>query len=312
MLEDFSTRLLNIQEKRKLKARLGRKLVQIQKEFLDESKRLTALESELSKEKADIENFERLSLTAMFYSVLGSREEQLEKERQELLSAQIKYQKAKFLVASLESERDHVTQQLQELQGLEAEYERLLNEKEAYIHTANQKLASELVMIAEQMANLNAETKELEEAIRAGSTVDRGLQKVISALESAHGWGVWDMIGGGLISTAIKHGKVDEARQAVHEVQAQINQFKRELIDVRQSASLEVEITAFESFADYFFDGLIIDWIVQSKISKSLEQAKQTRSKVATTLQQLNDLKEQALKRARSLQDKRLAILENS
>ncbi len=312
MLEDLSTRILNIQEKRKHKAKLERSIQHIQTELQDETRRLTALEAKLFKEKADVDKLEGMSLTALFYNLLGSREEQIEKERQELLSAQLKYQKSKYLVNSLESEYDQITHQVQELQGLEVEFEALLAEKEAYLRKTNQVLAGELVQIADQLANLKAEIKELDEAIRAGDTVEHGLEGVVTSLESAHGWGVWDMLGGGLISTAIKHGKIDEARQAIFEVQAQINHFKREMLDVTQSTNLDVGITPFESFADYIFDGLIVDWVVQAKIDKSLEQAKQTKANIGTTLQKLRNLKYQVQKQAKDLQEKRLAILERS
>jgi len=50
---------------------------------------------------ADLDKLERTSLTALFYSVLGNREEQVEKEREELLNAQLQYQKTKFMEKSI-------------------------------------------------------------------------------------------------------------------------------------------------------------------------------------------------------------------
>ena len=45
----------------------------------------------MRKEFEDIENLEKLGMKALFYKVLGSQEEQLEKERQEYLQASLKY-----------------------------------------------------------------------------------------------------------------------------------------------------------------------------------------------------------------------------
>jgi len=310
MSQEISTRLSNAIEKRRLRDKLERNLEAAQDELERELTKMRTLENQLAKEKADLDKLERLSLSTLFYTVLGSREEQTEKERQEFLAAQLQYQKAKFLVASLESECDHLNEQLDQLQGIDQEYEALLSEKEEMLRASDQDMRRELAEIEGQEANIKAEIRELEEAIQAGKKTFTALKQVGESLESAQGWGVWDILGGGLLSTAIKHDRINQAREAVFEVQAQMGQFKRELADVSKSAELEVELTAFESFADYFFDGLIIDWIVQSKITNSLEQTRKAQKSIRKAIKELEELKEQANDQARALREKRAAIIE--
>ncbi|HSF82794.1 MAG TPA: hypothetical protein VLA49_16285 [Anaerolineales bacterium] len=311
MSQDISTLLSNVIEKRRLRDKIKRNLGAVQAELQRESDRLKSLEDQLAKEKADVDSLERMSLTALFYTVLGSRAEQTEKERQELLAAQLKYQKGKFLVTSLESERGRLEEQLVQFEGIDTEYETLLNEKERLLRLSDQATERELVAIAEQAASLRAEIRELEEAIRAGEVVQQGLERVIRSLESAKGWGVWDMLGGGLLSTAIKHDRINQARAAVFEVQAQMGLFKRELADVNQNARLKIEISEFETFADYFFDGLIFDWIVQSKIVNSLEHTQRTMENITQTIQELQQLLLQASGRLNTLEEKRVDLIEN-
>lgn len=50
---------------------------------------------------------------------------------------------------------------------------------------------------------------------------------------------------------------------------------------------IDLHLSEFETFADYFFDGLIIDWLVQSKINRSLEQAEQQLNRVNSTVRTL-------------------------
>ena len=38
------------------------------------------------------------------------------------------------------------------------------------------------------------------------------------------------------------------------------------------STDIDINISSFDTFADYFFDGFIFDWIVQSKINDSLDR----------------------------------------
>ena len=39
--------------------------------------------------------------------------------------------------------------------------------------------------------------------------------------------------------------------------------------------SLEIDVGGFLQFADYFFDGIVADWMVQSKIQKGRKQVQQ-------------------------------------
>ncbi|HSL41943.1 MAG TPA: hypothetical protein VK897_00830 [Anaerolineales bacterium] len=312
MLPDLSSRLSKLVEQKRLKKKLEQDLQSVETELQEKSAQFATLEVQLEKENVDVKKLERTSLTALFYSVLGSREEQLEKERQELLSAQLRYQQMKRQVESLQQEQNSLRGRLDQLAGIESKYELLLAEKEGILRGSNQMVARELVELSDQMANLNAETKELTEAITAGNDVIASLKNVIASLESAEGWGTWDLLGGGVISTAIKHSRIDEARENIHDVQVRMSRFHRELADVREHVDLQIDIGEFTSFADYFFDGLIVDWIVQSKIVESLERSKQAKSLVAQTVKELEDHRMSAQNRKDDLQRKRALLIERA
>jgi hypothetical protein len=122
MLEELSARLTKILEQKRLKKKLEQDLLRVEEEFQDKSTRLESLSTQLEEEKVDVEKLERASLTALFYSVLGSREHQLEKERQELLSAQLLYQQTKHQVDFLLQDREYLLQQLNNLKDVDSEY----------------------------------------------------------------------------------------------------------------------------------------------------------------------------------------------
>lgn len=312
MLPELSARLSKIIEQKKLKGKLTRDLSAVEAELEEQSSRLARLGAQLEAEKVDVEKLERTSLTALFYSVLGSRETQLEKERQELLSVQLQYQQTVHQVKSLEDERDYLNRQLRTLADVETEYDALLAEKEAYLRGSDQALARELMENAEQRADIASQHKELSEAIQAGESVLVELQQVIEALKSAERWGTWDMLGGGILSTAVKHNRIDEAREGIHELQAQISQFQRELADVRERIELKLDIGAFETFADFFFDGLIVDWVVQSRIVASLERTQDAKDLFSQAVSELKDLERKAQEKQADLLEKRRQLIERS
>lgn len=312
MLQDLSTRLSNIAEQKRLKNKLELSLHAVKTELQDESIRLASLDAQLAKEKVDVEKLEHISLTGLFYSVLGNREQQLEKERQELLAAQLRYQQAKHQVVSLEQEQNILAQQLDKLSNIDSEYEGMLSEKEKFLRQSNQDVAKELINFSEQIADLNAELREITEAITAGSDAILGLEQVTASLESAANWGAWDMFGGGLISTAIKHSRIDDARSGVNDVQAKMSRFKRELSDVQKNVDIQIDIGELASFADFFFDGLIVDWIVQSRIEDSLAQSKRAKGMIAQVLRDLENSKKIAESKLTNLQEDRARLIERT
>lgn len=312
MLSELSQQLEQAIEQHRLKRKLERDLRTVEHELQTKTVQVESLKNQLEKEQVDVTKLERTSLTSLFYSVLGSREQQLEEERQEMLAAQLQYQQAKRQLEFLEQDQAYLQRQLVELEGIEAKYNALLAQKEQLIQQSGGTAAKALFEVTEQIAQQKNELKELSEAIAAGEQVITALQQTIAALESAEGWGTWDLLGGGLLSTAVKHSRIDEARQTIQQVQGKMNRFQRELADIRTQVNLQIDIGHFESFADYFFDGLIMDWIVQSKISDSLARARQAKASISRAVKQLEQRRKQTQNHEQTLKEKRTQIIEEA
>lgn len=312
MLQDLNKRLTKIIEQKRLKKKLEQDLLAVEKELGEESTRLEALSTHLKKEQVDLDALEHISLTSLFHSVLGSREQQLEKERQELLSAQLQFQRMKHQVEYLEQEHNSLLNHLDQLKNVDLEYESLLTDKERFLRQSDEPVAGKLIEISEKIAHLVAEEKEISEAISAGNDVISSLEQVNKSLESAEGWGTWDLLGGGLIATAVKHSRIDDARKGIHDVQTKMSQFKRELADVQNSIQLQIDIGDLEYFADFFLDGLIVDWIVQSKIVGSLEQSKGAKDVISQSVEELEAAKRMTRSEINALQEERAQLIERT
>ena len=70
----------------------------------------------------------------------------------------------------------------------------------------------------------------------------------------------------------------------------ELRNFSRELRDVSVSYHLEMETGDFLSFADWFFDSFLVDWMVQDRINKARDQVAQAIWKVENILRQLQSL----------------------
>lgn len=129
--------------------------------------------------------------------------------------------------------------------------------------------------------------QELSEAIAAGERAIRSLASARDKLNSAGNWGLWDMFGGGAISGIVKHSKVNEASNYVEDAKRDLAIFQRELRDVHVPSDLRVEINGFLSFMDFFCDGFLADWMVQSQISKAKKQIEEVGEHVESILDEL-------------------------
>ena len=129
--------------------------------------------------------------------------------------------------------------------------------------------------------------KEKREAIDAGHRALRSLREARENLSGAKNWGLMDMIGGGLISTMAKHSKMDRAKENMEQARYDLRNFSRELNDVNMTYHLNIETGDFLSFADWFFDGLVVDWMVQDRINQAARQVDEAISRVEDILRQL-------------------------
>lgn len=117
--------------------------------------------------------------------------------------------------------------------------------------------------------------QEIHEAINAADDALEALRRADQCLSSAGNWGILDMLGGDFIASLFKHSKINQAQRALEEAKAALRRFSRELSDVHHAADFNLDIGDFLSFADFFFDGLIADWMVQSKIRRGRQQLQQ-------------------------------------
>ena len=114
--------------------------------------------------------------------------------------------------------------------------------------------------------------KEVREAVQAGERALQSLYAAREQLNSAKNWGLFDIFGGGFFASMIKHSKLDGASASLEEARYHLQIFQRELSDVCIPQELHINVNGFLSFADFFLDGLIADYLVQCRINDAREQ----------------------------------------
>ncbi len=141
---------------------------------------------------------------------------------------------------------------------------------------------------------MSEKTEEIEirEAIAAGRKTLYYLENAQESLSKAKNWGTWDMLGGGFFAGMMKHSKLEDAQDAVEQARSEMRNFQRELKDVDRALEFQVDVQGFLLFADFFFDGIVADWLVQSKISEAAEQVEEAIVLVNELLEDLERMRD--------------------
>lgn len=213
--------------------------------------------------------------------------------QREAYAARVKYDAAARELSGIEEDLKRYEAELDSLQGCENRYASILQEKTAAVKSAGGSTAEKILQLEERKGYLMSQKQELQEAMDAGSAALSCVDQILSELDSAEGWGTWDLVGGGLLTDLVKHSHLDEAQASVETLQTQLRRFKTELADVTIDAEIRVTIDGFLRVADYFFDGIFADWAVLDQIQQSQEQVHQTKSQISSVLDRLQVLMNQ-------------------
>jgi hypothetical protein len=312
MLAELNDRLTELGAKKLELERLEGLIAAAEKELAGAREQLAELAAALRQAEAGVAHLEGRSLKGLYHSLIGEREMQLKKERERYLSAKLKHEGCQHTAGALEAELAELKGRQDALGDLDAQYASVLEEKERLLAGSDSAVAGQMIRLSEGLAEVQAESKEIGEAISAGRELLAGLAGVIHSLKNAKGWGTFDLLGGGLVATAVKHAKVKEAREQMHRVQALLGRFQRELADVIPFGPIAGDISSFDLAADYFLDGLVFDWIVQSKIKQALEGVQGLEARARTILADLHEELTEVQERGDYLAAERRAIIEGA
>ena len=270
------------------------------------------LKSVLDKESLDVEKLSKTNIASIFYSITGKLNDKLEKEQREALSAKLKYDQADYDLGNIRAEISKLIEERENYKDSVNEYNKLYAEKKNFLINSYDASADKIFEITKKTEESKSNVKELREAISAGKSAVQSLDAALESLSSAKGWGTWDLLGGGLISDLAKHSHIDDAMGEVEEAHSKLRRFKSELADVRINYDIRFETEGFGKFADFFFDGLIADWYMQSKINNSYESVSNVKNQVESTIYRLQQLENKEKYNLKELENELNKIVINS
>ena len=113
------------------------------------------------------------------------------------------------------------------------------------------------------------------------------LAEAADSLDSAKRWGIVDILGGGLITSVIKHSRLGDANHALARAREEIRAFTREISDVRDLHLLNAEVGGLNAFFDIAMDNTLVDLLVQKDISDAEDRVEEATAWVREAIARL-------------------------
>ena len=302
----FDDKLAELLEKISHRDKIEAKVNNLDSQRVEIAKKVWELEKVTANEEKDVEKYEQTSISNLFLKLLDKMDEKLEKERAEAFAARMKYITAQKELRDIEDDIYKLRLELKDIDRMKDEYEKTLNEKAKAVREMGGELGEKIMKLEEQYTALESHKKELDEAIVAGNRVLMIANQITDSLEKAEKWGKWDAYGGGgTMSDVAKHSHLDKAQIDVTRLQYELRNFSTELADVRINDNIYVSIDGFNRYADYFFDGIFVDFSILRKISNSINEVEGTKSQIRTALNRLHSMYNSATQQQNRLKSER-------
>lgn len=237
---------------------------------LDEMDRhLASVRGEHVAERKDVARLEGISLTRVLASLRGARDDRLAEEQAQADAAALRVHDTETRLAAVRRGYGAARARLQALAGAPTAYAAVLDEKERYLRDAGD---PRVLQLADERGRLAGELHEIGEALHAAAAAHQSLAVVQEQLGSASGWSTYDtFFGGGLISSAIKHDRLDAAAAAAAQADRYLAVLRTELADVAGvgPTAPQLAVSGLTRFVDVWLDNIFTDWSVRDRIKQA-------------------------------------------
>jgi hypothetical protein len=276
------------------------------------TRQISALQAQYDDEQHDVERLEGLSLTRVWAGLRGSREDDVARERAEADAARYRLAEARARLEAVSREHSAAEARRAELADAPAAYAAALDAKETYLRQSRDARGGQLLVLAEERGQLQAQLREAGEAMAAAHQAAQALGAVRAKLGSASDWSTYDtFLGGGLIGSAMKHSRMDEAAEAAAYADRCLLTLRAELADVGELGVTAPQVTTdgLTRFVDIWFDNIFTDLAVRNRITQAQESVEHSDRMVAEVARRLADREAKDRSRLSAIETEREALL---
>lgn len=277
----------------------------------DVDERIGVLQDEVDEELQDVERLEG-GWYALLRQALGDRDDRLDEERREHAAAALRLDAARSEARDLAQRLADLERRLAAVGDPTAALAAARRDKAQLLHDLDDPRAHRLTTIAEELGEITADERELVEAVEAAEIAAGWLRDADTMLSKAADWGTWDLMGGGMVSSLAKQGRMQDARSSLHHAAAALRALDTELADVATDVrdAPHLDTRGMTGMLDVFFDNIITDWTVQGRIRDARTHVHAVGHHVAEIAVQLRHVARDLDQRRARLWEQRASLLD--
>lgn len=231
------------------------------------------LETRLLRLYDEIESLESKSITAIFHSFIGNKEQRLEKAKTAYYETNLLCVECKKDTDSLEYELGILSKKAAKLQEKQQELKSLLDVREEELKDEDSIQGKRLRKLLTEIQENDRRLQLTESIINSGKLTMKKVSMTILALREASNLGQWEKTGKRRPKMRGYNRKraINDAKQLANESIRALDNFEKDLatIGVKFQAE-ELDLKSFNTILDVFFDNLIADFVFQQKAQKNL------------------------------------------
>ncbi|MBR6800304.1 MAG: hypothetical protein IKM61_00945 [Eubacteriaceae bacterium] len=258
------------------------------------------------KERSDVESYEGGNISSFFHSLVGRKEEKLEKEREEMYDAESRYNMAVYELNNIEINISRKEEELRELLMMTEEYNTLISDKRRMLGSTGRDMG-EFILMEENMKILSSRMEYLADLISHTETTLSVTDELLKNMDEAEYWAERCTRGGKNKATWSEIDGRDTATNAVYEIAPKVGEMvgilNEKLVDSGFEGVTEIELDMeMYSFKDpaweLFYGHRSLLWDIQavnettrnfrSTVSAILDRAK---TELAEKTAEYTDLK---------------------
>jgi len=271
MYQNINLELKNLRQKVEEKSKIRMRLEKLRANLEEENLKLKNFSDILEKEKKELEKLENISVTSVFYSIIGKKDIKLEKEKQRFYSAQYNYEVSRGTIEDLKRSIREAYASLEELQTVEVEYEIFIKEKERMINCSSSPTKNKIKELHHKINELKLQTDEDEEVVKTCNNILPFIDDLISKLDG-HVSKSKDKNGDLVINIEdVDHYSI--LNKNLEEIIHRLLNIKFQLEHVDFNFSLNIDLDWFFLFVDNFLDSIALDRSLKEITKETLTNA---------------------------------------
>lgn len=229
-------------------------------------------EQVVEQEHRDVVALEKVGLRSLFTSVLGGGEKRRDIEQQEYMQALLEYRSLHRQLELATYEKELLGRQIARLPAAEKELSELLKTAERKIIYNNATISSKLKDIDLLTSLSSARSREVKEAQDVCQQIETKIKALLTYLRKVHQWTPYQhpMHGKGRYSSYKKKTYIDRSQDEVIEINHLFDRLSVELSDIYSDHYHGLHISEFETFIEDFYDHLITDWVLRTKLKTAI------------------------------------------